>query len=121
MVRVIQEEQIFGSLSQEKTLHSIVQLAVADVLKTGPAALRPTPAFEIPEYHFADMEIPWILGGLIYVVCGLNELGPATVPGKVTLNVPSGDVPSFRKAREPGPDCCCQKVYANGLIQLPCY
>jgi hypothetical protein len=67
------------------------------------------------------MEIPGVLGSPIYVVCGLNELRTATVPSKLTLNVPGGNVPSFRKARESGPDCCGQKVYSYGLVQLPCY
>ena len=74
------EKQILSGLSQKEALHSITELAAPDILKPGPAALGPAPPFQVPEYHFPNMQIPGIPSRPIEIECRFGEFGTATIP-----------------------------------------
>jgi len=67
MVVIEQKIQIFCSLSEEETFHSIGLFAGAHILQSSPTTGRKATAFDVSKSHLADVEVPWILCSSIKV------------------------------------------------------
>src|SRR4051812_48372878 len=81
------QKKILGGFAQEEAFHTVAQLSSTYVLESSPSTFGPASSLDVAKRHFANVEIPRVLGSSIKIPAGFNEFWAAAPPTKAVFYV----------------------------------
>jgi hypothetical protein len=73
-----QQVKILRRFAKEEAFHAISLLTLDHIAQVRPTASSPTTSSDVPKRHLANVEVVWVVRGLIQIVRALNEFWAAS-------------------------------------------